>query len=279
MPRTSSAESIRAASARRRGLHQDVADHLADHPAHGLQPHQPRLQSREVLAHRGQHRPDQRHLGKLVQGEDPRRQPVVDIVIVVGDVVGDGRDLRLRRRPGPEPQIELAVELHDRLPRRRAQHPRRRAVVLDHALQRLPRQVEPIEGGIAPLQTGQDAEGLDVVVEAAPRRHPRLQHVLAGMAERRMTEIVAEADRLGEVGVQPQRPGERPRDLRHLEGMGQAGAEMIALVSDEDLGLLLQPPEGRGVDDPVAVAGEGGAGRARRFGGQPTARSGPVHGP
>jgi hypothetical protein len=37
---------------------------------------------------------------------------------------------------------------------------------------------------------------------------------------------------------------------------------MIAVLGDEDLGLVLQPAEGGGVDDAVAVALEVGARRA-----------------
>jgi hypothetical protein len=69
-----------------------------------------------------------------------------------------------------------------------------------------------------------------------------------------VAEVVAEADRLGEVLVERQRAGDRPRDLRDLERVGQARAEVIALWRDEDLGLVLQAPERLGVHDPVAIA-------------------------
>jgi hypothetical protein len=39
--------------------------------------------------------------------------------------------------------------------------------------------------------------------------------------------------------------------------MGQARAEMIAFVVDKHLRLVLQAPEGRGVDDPITVALKG----------------------
>jgi len=138
--------------------------------------------------------------------------------------------------------------------------------VLDHALQHLPAQVEPGEIGIAPLEFRHHAEGLHIVVEAAELRGGGVQRLFAGMAEGRMAEIVRQGDALGEIIVQPKRLGDRARDLRHLERMGQPGAEMVALVRHEDLGLLLQPAEGLGVDHPVAVAGEGGAGAAGRLG-------------
>src|SRR3546814_19564300 len=59
---------------------------------------------------------------------------------------------------------------------------------------------------------------------------------------------------------------DRARDLRHLDRVGQPRAVVIALVVDEDLGLVLQPPDGAGMDDAVAVALKAGARRALRLG-------------
>ena len=46
----------------------------------------------------------------------------------------------------------------------------------------------------------------------------------------------------------------RARDLGDLDRMGEARAVIIALVLDEDLGLVLEAAEGGGMDDAVAVA-------------------------
>ncbi len=138
-----------------------------------------------------------------------------------------------------------------------------RAVVLDQPFQRLPGQVEPVEIGVAPLQRGDHVQRLRVVVEAAEAGEALVERALAGMAERRMAEIVAERRGLGQILVEPERAGERAGDLRHFQGVGQAGAEMIALVEDEHLGLVGEPPERRRMDDSVAVAAEGAAGGAR----------------
>ena len=137
--------------------------------------------------------------------------------------------------------------------------------MLDDPLQGLPGEVQPDPERIAALEFGHHPEGLDVVVEPSVGLHGAVQLVLARMSERGMSQVVRQGDGLGEVGLQAQGRGEGPGDLGHLEGMGQAGAVVIALVGDEDLGLLLQPPEGRGVDDPVPVAGEGGPGAALRL--------------
>jgi hypothetical protein len=66
--------------------------------------------------------------------------------------------------------------------------------------------------------------------------------------------------------VQAQVARQRAADLRHLQAVGQPGAEQIALVVEEHLGLVLEPAEGRGVDDAVAVALELAARGVRRLG-------------
>ena len=121
-------------------------------------------------------------------------------------------------------------------------------------------------------------KAMTVVIEAPVLGHAGVERVLAGMPEGRVAEVVAERDRFGEVVVESQRPGERARDLRHLDRVGQAGAEMIAVVIDEHLGLMGEAAEGGRMDDAVAVAlefrarrrwrlGDEAAGRTRRVGG------------
>ena len=97
-----------------------------------------------------------------------------------------------------------------------------------------------------------DAQALLVVVEAA--RHQAAQHPLAGMAERRVAEIVTKRDRFGELFVQPQHLRDRARNLRHFERVRQAGAVVIAGRREEHLRLVLQPAERLGVDDAIAIA-------------------------
>src|SRR5258707_14826149 len=81
-----------------------------------------------------------------------------------------------------------------------------------------------------------------------------VEDCLADVPEGRVPEVVAKADRLGQVLVEPEGPGDGARDLGHLERVGEAGAEVVALRRDEDLRLVLESPEGLGVHDPVAVA-------------------------
>jgi hypothetical protein len=138
-----------------------------------------------------------------------------------------------------------------------------RAVVLHQAFQRLPGEIEAVERGVAPLQRGDDVQRLSVVVEAAELGEAAVERALAGVAERRMAEVVAERGGLCQVLVEAERTGERAGDLGDFQGVGQPGAEMIALVEDENLRLVPQPPERRGMDDAVAIATKVAAGRAR----------------
>ena len=69
--------------------------------------------------------------------------------------------------------------------------------------------LRPSNAGVAALQRRHDAQRLGVVVEAAEVRQARIERALAGMAERRVAEIMGERQRLGEVLVEPERAGER----------------------------------------------------------------------
>ncbi len=224
--------------------------------------------------------------GDVVERKQVGAQAVVDVMGVVGDVVGERGHLRFRAGKGPQLQI-----LDLRVSENRRRHAAlgvaadratcavgERAIVLDQALQRLPGQIEPVEGGIAALQFCDDAQALRVVIEAAELAQGFVERALAGMAERRMAEIVRQRQRLGEVLVEPERARQRAGDLRDFERMGEPGAVVVALVIDEHLRLVRQPPERAGMDDAVAIAPERVAGRAWRLGIAPPPAQGRIGG-
>ncbi len=144
-----------------------------------------------------------------------------------------------------------------------------RPVVFDDPLQGFPGQVQPVEFGIAFLQPGDDGQRLRIVVEPAIRLHQLGKRIFAGMAERRVAEVMGQGQSLRQILIQLQRPGDGPRDLRHLQTMGEPGTKVIALVIDEDLRFVFQPAEARRLDYPVPVPLEASAGRAFRFGVKP----------
>src|SRR6478752_422210 len=198
---------------------------------------------------------------------------------VVGDIVGQGGDLRFRAGEAPELQILHPDIAEDRLgntmrtiaAERRPVAIGERTVVLDQAFQGLPSEVEAVKGGIAALQRRDDTQRLGVVIEAAEGGETFIERALAGMAERRMAEIVRERQRFGEIFVESQGAGERTRDLRHFKRVGEPGAVVVALVEYEHLGLVLEAAKGRRMDDAIAVAAEGAAAFARRLRIEPAA--------
>ena len=80
-----------------------------------------------------------------------------------------------------------------------------------------------------------------------------VEELFAHVAKGRVPQVVAQGDSLGEILVQIEGARDRPRDLRHLQRMGQPSDEVVAGGRDKHLGLVLETPERHGVDDPVAV--------------------------
>jgi hypothetical protein len=99
------------------------------------------------------------------------------------------------------------------------------------------------------------------VTEATSEPVPQhvVERILARVAERRVPGVVAEADRLGQVLVEPKRTRDDARDRRRLQRVRHARADVIAARVDEDLRLPLQASEGLRVHEAVAVALELGA--------------------
>ena len=126
--------------------------------------------------------------------------------------------------------------------------------MLENALAAFEGQVQTVEFGVMLLELVDHAQRLQVVFEAAEIAHALVQGVLPGVAERRMPEIMGEADGLGQFLVQLHRAGDGARYLRDLQRMRQPRSVQIALVIDEHLGLVDQPAKRGGMHDAIAVA-------------------------
>ena len=177
--------------------------------------------------------------------EQVRGDAVVQIVRVVGDAVGEVRHLSFQRgiavRFLPE---EWVVRI---------------AGMFADTLLHFPGQIQSVKLRVAFFQHVDDAQALPVVFEPAVVLHQFIEHVLSGMAERRMPEIVRQRDGFRQVFVQLEGFADRPGDLRHLQRMREARPVIIALVIHKYLGFVLQLSERGGVDDPVAIPLEPGA--------------------
>ena len=161
--------------------------------------------------------------GQVLRAEDPGAQGVIDIMV----------DVRHPVRPG-----------HARAFQRLG---RDGTAVVGDAVANLFCQVEA--GAV--FQLLHHAQALLIVPEAAVTEV--VQRALADMPEGGMPQVVPQGDGFRQVLVEAQRPRDGAGHLLYLQGVGQAGAEMVALRCDEDLGLELQPPEALGVQDAVAV--------------------------
>ena len=87
-----------------------------------------------------------------------------------------------------------------------------------------------VEALAVALERVDHAQRLLVVLErgAEALGQAAVERLLADVAERRMTEIVAEPDRLDQILVEPQCASHGARDLRDLERVGQPGAVVVA---------------------------------------------------
>ena len=113
---------------------------------------------------------------------------------------------------------------------------------------------------IGAFKPHEDAQRIGVMIEAAEPSHRLFQRILSGMAERRVADIVREAQRLGKVLVEPQRTRDHAADLRDFEAVGEAHAVVVTVRRNEHLRLVAQAAEGNRVDDAVPVALEHAAG-------------------
>ena len=162
--------------------------------------------------------------GQVGGGDHPGVDGVLEVVADVGDAIGPGHDLALRRRRG-------------------------RAVpgVVADGVQRLGAQVQGLE---------HDVGAVDGVVVAALQ--VRRQGVLGRVAGRTVAAVVTQGGGQGQGLVQAGGPGDGRGHLAHLDGVGQAGPQVIVVGRQVDLALAGQAPEGPAVLDAVEVPLEAG---------------------
>ena len=85
-------------------------------------------------------------------------------------------------------------------------------------------------------------------------RADAVERPLPRMPKRCVSKVMPERDSLRQILIQAQRPGNCPRILCHLKRMCQPCAIVVALRSQKNLRLPLQPPKRLAVQDTVAVA-------------------------
>ena len=112
--------------------------------------------------------------------------------------------------------------------------------------------IVPESSPLAQKLSVEDAEGFS-------SSHDFIKQLLTRLPEGGMPQVVPQGDGFGEVLVEQEGTGYGAAYLADLDGVGEAGAMVIAVVREVDLGFMLQTAKGEGVDDAVAVVLEFGA--------------------
>ena len=82
------------------------------------------------------------------------------------------------------------------------------------------------------------------MIETSGVPQKAVERSLAGMTERSVTQIVGQDDGLGEVFVEPERARDGAGNLSALQAVRETRSVVVPFVIDEDLGLVLEAPEG-----------------------------------
>ena len=173
----------------------------------------------------------------MIRLKEFKIQTIVEVVTVVGDLVGQIRNLRFERRLRMRRAFRALVKLR----------------VLLQSLAHFMAEIEAGEFRVARLDHVHDAQALCIVIESAVPAHQFIERLLPRVAERRMPEVVRERDGLGEVFIQRERAGDGARDVGDLESVRESRAQMIAGAIEKYLRLVFQAAECAAVDDPSAV--------------------------
>src|SRR5258705_5476982 len=98
--------------------------------------------------------------------------------------------------------------------------------MLDDSFTDLERQIEAGEIQVALLELLDDMKRVQIVIEpAAVRAHQLVKLAFPRVPERRVAHVMHQNQRLGEIGIEPQRSPHRARDLGHLPPMCETNAK------------------------------------------------------
>ncbi len=98
--------------------------------------------------------------------------------------------------------------------------------MLDDAFANFEGQVEPAECGVAQFEVFYNAQRVQVVIkEVAVRPHRDVERFFAGMAERRMADVVNQSEGFDQIDVQAELSGDGAGDLRDFNACGSGDCE------------------------------------------------------
>src|SRR5437016_1648892 len=95
-------------------------------------------------------------------------------------------------------------------------------------------EIHPGKARIAILEVLDNSKGVQVMIEALPEAaHLPVQLLFTGVSEGRVADVMYQGERLSQVFIQPEYRSHCARDLRDLDGVGQAVAEVIGNTGRE----------------------------------------------
>ena len=175
---------------------------------------------------------EQGHIFQLLHAEQAGANAIINVVGVVGNLIGKIGQLRLQARlPVPWCQKPVGhaarftgVYMSGVAP----------GTVLQNPLAGFKGEVQAVVGRVALFQRIHHPQALQIVLKTGTFGtvgfQAVVQGVLARVAKRGMTQVVRQGNRFHQVLVELQRAGNRATELRHLQRMRQAGAKQITLV-------------------------------------------------
>jgi hypothetical protein len=138
--------------------------------------------------------------------------------------------------------------------------------VLDDALANFEGEIETGEIEIMLLELLNDTQSVKIVIEAAAAgEHEFIELALAGVAERRMANVVNESESFGEIAVEAESRGGGAGDLHDFQSVRQAIAKMVGVARGKNLRLGFETTKRARVNDAVAVSRISVAIRMRRL--------------
>src|SRR4051812_16904159 len=116
--------------------------------------------------------------------------------------------------------------------------------MLDDSFAHFKREIESWKARVALLEMLHDAQGVQIVIEAiAETAHLPVEFFFAGMREWRMSYVVGQRQRLGQLLIKPQHQRHRARNLRYLDCVCEAIAKVVGDARRKYLRLVLEPAE------------------------------------
>src|SRR5580692_4947560 len=130
--------------------------------------------------------------------------------------------------------------------------------MLDDAFADCQRQVESAKRRITQFEVFNDAQSMQVVIEAQAVTTQRIvQSAFTRMPKGRMANVMHQRQGFGEIFVEPQRRGNRACNLRDFHRVRQAAAKMIGVAMRKDLCLARETAKGTRMNNASAIALEG----------------------